>query len=127
MIGNLFAGLKEAPGNEIIYDGRIYKEYRGMGSLGAIRDGSGDRYQIGKDEKPVPEGIEGRVPYKGELRSYLHQLVSGLRKGMGYCGCKNIEEMKQYRNFVRITAAGLRESHAHDVTITQEAPNYSRS
>jgi len=127
MIGNLFAGLKEAPGREIIYDGRSYKEYRGMGSLGAIKDGSGDRYQIGKDESPVPEGIEGRVPYKGELRNYLHQLVSGLKKGMGYCGCRDIGELKSYRNFVKITAAGLRESHAHDVTITQEAPNYSRS
>jgi IMP dehydrogenase len=127
MIGNLFAGLKEAPGDEIIYDGRIYKEYRGMGSLGALNDGGGDRYQIGKDETPVPEGIEGRVPYKGEMRSYLHQLVSGLRKGMGYCGCKNIAELRSYRKFIRITAAGLRESHAHDVTITQEAPNYSRS
>jgi IMP dehydrogenase len=127
MIGNLFAGLKEAPGNEIIFDGRIYKEYRGMGSLGAINDGAGDRYQLTKDEEPVPEGIEGRVPYKGELRSYLNQLVSGLRKGMGYCGCKNIEELKRYRKFVKITAAGFKESHAHDVTITQEAPNYSRS
>ncbi|MDR2069918.1 MAG: IMP dehydrogenase [Treponema sp.] len=127
MIGNLFAGLKEAPGHEIIFDGRIYKEYRGMGSLGAINDGAGDRYQIAKDETPVPEGIEGRVPYKGEMRNYLHQLVSGLKKGMGYCGCKNIEELKKYRKFVRITAAGLRESHAHDVTITQEAPNYSPS
>jgi IMP dehydrogenase len=126
MIGNLFAGLKEAPGDEVIFDGRIYKEYRGMGSLGAISDGSGDRYQMSKDETPVPEGIEGRVPYKGELRNYLHQLVSGLRKGMGYCGCKNIEEFKKYRNFCKITAAGLKESHAHDVTITQEAPNYSR-
>ncbi|MDR2471687.1 MAG: IMP dehydrogenase [Treponema sp.] len=127
MIGSLFAGLKEAPGKEILYDGRIYKEYRGMGSIGAINDGAGDRYQIGKDEKPVPEGIEGRVPYKGELKSYLYQLVSGLRKGMGYCGCKTVEELKAYRNFVRITAAGWRESHAHDVAITQEAPNYSRS
>jgi IMP dehydrogenase len=127
MIGNLFAGLKEAPGREIIFDGRIYKEYRGMGSLGAIKDGSGDRYQIGKDESPVPEGIEGRVPYKGELKNFLHQLVSGLRKGMGYCGCSSIDELKKYRNFVKITASGLRESHAHDVTITQEAPNYSRS
>ncbi|AEF85900.1 inosine-5'-monophosphate dehydrogenase [Treponema primitia ZAS-2] len=126
MIGNLFAGLKEAPGSEIIYDGRIYKEYRGMGSLAAIAGGSGDRYQITKDESPVPEGIEGRVPYKGELRNFLHQLVSGLRKGMGYCGCKTIDELKSYRKFVRITAAGLKESHAHDVTITQEAPNYSR-
>jgi IMP dehydrogenase len=127
MIGNLFAGLKEAPGREIIFDGRIFKEYRGMGSMGAIADGAGDRYQMGKDEEPVPEGIEGRVPYKGELRAYMNQLVSGLRKGMGYCGCKNIEELKSYKQFVKITAAGLRESHAHDITITQEAPNYSRS
>lgn len=127
MIGNLFAGLRESPGNEIIFDGRIYKEYRGMGSMGAIADGAGDRYQIGKDEEPVPEGIEGRVPYKGELRTYMNQLVAGLRKGMGYCGCKSIEELRSYRKFVKITAAGLRESHPHDITITQEAPNYSRS
>ena len=127
MIGNLFAGLKEAPGNEIIFDGRIYKEYRGMGSVGAIADGAGDRYQIGKDEEPVPEGIEGRVPYKGELRAYMNQLIAGLRKGMGYCGCKSIAELRQYRKFVKITSAGLRESHPHDITITQEAPNYSRS
>jgi IMP dehydrogenase len=126
MIGNLFAGLKEAPGCEIIFDGRIYKGYRGMGSMGAIASGGGDRYQMSKDEAPVPEGIEGRVPYKGELRSYINQLVSGLRKGMGYCGCRSIEELKQYRKFVKITTAGLRESHAHDITITQEAPNYSR-
>jgi len=126
MIGSLFAGLKEAPGLEIILDGRIYKEYRGMGSLGAIRDGGGDRYQIGKDESPVPEGIEGRVPYKGELKEYVYQLLSGLRKGMGYCGCKDIPALKKYRQFVRITSAGLRESHPHDVFITQEAPNYSR-
>jgi IMP dehydrogenase len=127
MIGNLFAGLKEAPGSEIIYDGRIYKEYRGMGSMGAIADGAGDRYQIGKDEEPVPEGIEGRVPYKGELRTYLNQLIAGLRKGMGYCGCKSITELNKYRKFVKITASGLRESHPHDITITQEAPNYSPS
>jgi len=126
MIGNLFAGLKEAPGAEIIYDGRIYKEYRGMGSMGAIRSGSGDRYQISKDESPVPEGIEGRVPYKGELRDYLHQLVAGLRKGMGYTGCPDIESLRAYKHFVRISSAGLRESHAHDVSITQEAPNYYR-
>ena len=126
MIGNLFAGLKEAPGREIIYDGRIFKEYRGMGSMGAIADGAGDRYQIGKDEEPVPEGIEGRVPFKGELRSFINQLTAGLRKGMGYCGCRNIEELKSYQKFVKITSAGLRESHAHDIAITQEAPNYSR-
>lgn len=127
MLGNLFAGLKEAPGREIIYDGRIYKTYRGMGSLGAIAEGAGDRYQIGKDESPVPEGIEGRVPYKGELKGFLHQMVAGLKKGMGYCGCKDIHALRNYRKFVKITGAGLRESHAHDVTITQEAPNYSRS
>jgi IMP dehydrogenase len=126
MIGNLFAGLRESPGSEIIYDGRIYKEYRGMGSMGAIADGAGDRYQISKDEEPVPEGIEGRVPYKGELRTYMNQLVAGLRKGMGYCGCKSIVELKNYRKFVKITAAGLRESHPHNITITQEASNYSR-
>jgi len=126
MIGNLFAGLKEAPGREIIFDGRIFKEYRGMGSLGAIADGAGDRYQLSKDEEPVPEGIEGRVPYKGELSSYLNLLVAGLRKGMGYCGCRSIDELKKHRQFVRITAAGLKESHAHDISITQEAPNYSR-
>jgi len=126
MIGNLFAGLKESPGSEIIFDGRIYKEYRGMGSLGAIAEGAGDRYQMGKDEEPVPEGIEGRVPYKGELRTYMNQLVAGLRKGMGYCGCRDIGELKKYRKFVKITSAGLRESHPHDITITQEAPNYSR-
>jgi len=98
-----------------------------MGSMGAIKDGSGDRYQLAKDEVPAPEGIEGRVPYKGELRPFLHQLVSGLKKGMGYCGCRNIDELRRYRKFVKITQAGLRESHAHDVTITQEAPNYSRN
>jgi IMP dehydrogenase len=127
MIGSLFAGHKEAPGREIIFDGRIYKEYRGMGSLGAIYDGSGDRYQMSKDEVPAPEGIEGRVPFRGELKDFLHQLVSGLRKGMGYCGCRSIAELKQYRKFVRLTAAGLKESHPHDITITQEAPNYYRS
>jgi len=126
MIGNLFAGLRESPGSEIIFDGRIYKEYRGMGSMGAIADGSGDRYQIGKDESPVPEGIEGRVPYKGELRTYMDQLIAGLRKGMGYCGCRDINELKNYKKFIKITSAGLRESHPHDITITHEAPNYSR-
>jgi IMP dehydrogenase len=127
MIGNLLAGLKEAPGREVLFEGRIYKEYRGMGSMGALKDGSGDRYGMTKDETPVPEGIEGRVPYKGELRHYLHQLASGLRKGMGYCGCSGMEELRRYRRFVKISAAGLRESHAHDVVITQEAPNYSKS
>jgi len=126
MIGNLFAGLKEAPGKEIIYEGRIFKQYRGMGSMGAIREGSGDRYQMGKDEDPVPEGVEGRVPYKGNLKPFLHQLVTGLKKGMGYCGCKTIVQLQNYKKFVKISSAGLRESHAHDVAITQEPPNYSR-
>jgi IMP dehydrogenase len=126
MIGNLFAGLKESPGKEVIFEGRIFKQYRGMGSVGAIKEGSGDRYQMKKDEEPVPEGIEGRVPYKGELKPYLNQLVTGLKKGMGYCGCRNIEELRSYKKFVKISSAGLRESHAHDVSITQEAPNYSR-
>jgi len=127
MIGNLFAGLKEAPGEEILFDGRIYKEYRGMGSLGAIHDGSADRYQAGKDESPVPEGIEGRLPYRGELKEFVYQLITGLRKGMGYCGCKSLVELKQYRKFVRITTSGIRESHPHDIVITQDAPNYSRA
>jgi len=126
MIGGLFAGLKESPGREVIYEGRIFKTYRGMGSLGAIKSGSGDRYQIAENEDPVPEGVEGRVPYKGELKPYLHQLVTGLRKGMGYTGCKTISELRSYQKFIKITAAGLRESHVHDVSITQEPPNYSR-
>jgi IMP dehydrogenase len=127
MMGNLFAGLKEAPGKEIIYEGRIFKEYRGMGSLGAIKDGSGDRYAMDKKADPVPEGIEGRVAYKGELKPFVHQLVTGLKKGMGYTGCKSLDELRSYRKFVKISSAGLRESHAHDVHITQESPNYSRS
>lgn len=127
MVGNLFAGLKEAPGREIIFEGRIFKAYRGMGSVGAIIDGSGDRYQMKEGDSPVPEGIEGRVPYKGELKSYLEQLVTGLKKGMGYTGCKTIDELRKYKKFVKISSAGLRESHAHDISITQEAPNYSRS
>lgn len=126
MIGNLFAGLREAPGREIIYEGRIFKAYRGMGSIAAMRQGSGDRYQMDENEEPVPEGVEGRVPYKGELKPYLHQLVTGLRKGMGYCGCRDLGELRRYKNFVRISAAGLKESHVHDVSITQEPPNYSR-
>ncbi|GAB6090927.1 IMP dehydrogenase [Spirochaeta dissipatitropha] len=126
MVGNLFAGMKESPGKEIIYEGRIFKAYRGMGSISAIRKGSGDRYQMNEGDEPVPEGVEGRVPYKGELAPYVHQLVTGLKKGMGYTGCRTLEELRNYGKFVRITAAGLRESHAHDVSITQEPPNYSR-
>ena len=126
MIGNLFAGLKESPGREIIFEGRIFKSYRGMGSLGAIHSGGGDRYRMTEGEEPVPEGIEGRVPFKGELAPYLHQLVTGLRKGMGYTGCATLEDLRKYRRFIRISAAGLRESHAHDINITREAPNYTR-
>lgn len=126
MIGNLFAGLKESPGREIIFEGRIFKSYRGMGSIGAIQSGGGDRYRMAEGEEPVPEGIEGRVPYKGELAPYLHQLVTGLRKGMGYTGCATLPDLRKYRRFIKISAAGLRESHAHDVNITQEAPNYTR-
>jgi IMP dehydrogenase len=126
MLGNLLAGLKESPGREIFYEGRIFKAYRGMGSLGAIKRGGGDRYQIAADEEPVPEGVEGRVPYKGELKPFLHQLVTGLRKGMGYTGSKDLKTLQNYGKFVKISSAGLRESHVHDVTITQESPNYSR-
>ncbi len=127
MIGNLFAGLKEAPGREILYEGRIFKAYRGMGSIGAMKKGSGDRYAMSPEEEPVPEGIEGRVPYKGELKPFLYQLVTGLRKGMGYCGCRTLQELRRYRKFVKITGAGWKESHVHDVQITQEPANYSRT
>jgi IMP dehydrogenase len=126
MIGSLFAGTEEAPGETVLYQGRTFKEYRGMGSLGAMTRGSKDRYfQDEFDEKKlVPEGIEGRVPYKGPLSNLVAQLVGGLRAGMGYCGCADIEALKTRARFVRITSAGLRESHAHDVIITKEAPNY---
>lgn len=127
MVGSLFAGLKEAPGKEFLYEGRIFKSYRGMGSIGAMKKGGGDRYNVAEGEEPVPEGVEGRVPYKGELRPYLHQLVTGLRKGMGYCGCRTLSELRGYRNFIRITSAGLTESHVHDVAIVREPSNYSRS
>lgn len=126
MIGNLFAGLKEAPGDEIIFDGRMFKEYRGMGSISSIKRGSGDRYQLSDSSEPVPEGIEGRVPYRGELKPFLHQLITGLKKGMAYCGCGSIDELRNYKKFVKISLAGLKESHAHDIVITQEAPNYTR-
>ncbi|MBI5664361.1 MAG: IMP dehydrogenase [Nitrospirae bacterium] len=127
MIGGLFAGTDESPGEHMLYQGRTYKVYRGMGSLGAMQAGSKDRYAQEKVEtkKLVPEGVEGRVPYKGPLASSIHQLVGGLRSGMGYCGCKTIEELRKNSRFIRITAAGLRESHVHDVTVTKEAPNYS--
>jgi IMP dehydrogenase len=126
MIGSLFAGTEEAPGEVILFQGRSYKSYRGMGSLGAMKKGSRDRYfqEEAEDLKLVPEGIEGRVPYKGPLAMNVFQLVGGLRSGMGYTGCHSVEELRTKAKFVRITAAGLRESHVHDVQVTQEAPNY---
>jgi IMP dehydrogenase len=127
MIGSLFAGTDESPGEVFLYQGRSYKAYRGMGSVGAMARGSADRYfqQDIKDTlKLVPEGIEGQVPYKGPIASVLHQLVGGLRAAMGYTGSVDIEAFKARAEFVRISAASLRESHAHDVTITRESPNY---
>ena len=129
MIGGLFAGTEEAPGEVELYQGRSYKSYRGMGSLGAMaqRHGSSDRYfqdSSSEIEKLVPEGIEGRVPYKGSLTTIVTQLVGGLRAAMGYTGCGSIDEMRTRPNFVRITGAGMRESHVHDVTMTKEPPNY---
>ncbi|OLN31082.1 Inosine-5'-monophosphate dehydrogenase [Desulfovibrio sp. DV] len=124
MMGGLFAGTEESPGETILYQGRTYKIYRGMGSIDAMRDGSSDRYFQEKTNKLVPEGIVGRVPFKGPVTDSLYQLVGGLRSGMGYCGCASIEELQQKAQFVRISPAGLRESHVHDVIITKEAPNY---
>ncbi|HEX8747086.1 MAG TPA: IMP dehydrogenase [Pyrinomonadaceae bacterium] len=127
MIGSLFAGTEEAPGEVILYQGRSFKSYRGMGSIGAMREGSRDRYSQEdtlNESKLVPEGIEGRVPYRGTLADMVTQLVGGLRSGMGYTGCRNIKEFQEKTRFVRITSAGLRESHVHDVIITKEAPNY---
>jgi IMP dehydrogenase len=127
MIGALFAGTDEAPGEVVLYQGRSYKVYRGMGSLGAMTDGSADRYfqaEVRDASKLVPEGIEGRIPYRGSLTSNVHQLVGGLRSGMGYVGARNLAELRRRARFVRISAAGLQESHVHDVIITKEAPNY---
>jgi len=127
MIGSLFAGTEEAPGEVILYQGRSFKMYRGMGSIGAMREGSRDRYaqeQTEVDSKLVPEGIEGRVPYRGTLAEMVTQLVGGLRSGMGYTGCRTISEFQENTRFLRVTPAGLRESHVHDVVITKEAPNY---
>ena len=123
MIGSLFAGAEESPGETILYQGRTFKSYRGMGSMGAMTAGS-DRYPQDNSGKLVPEGIEGRVPYKGPLAELVYQLVGGLRAGMGYCGCPNIRELQEHAGFLRVTSAGLRESHVHDVIITKEAPNY---
>jgi IMP dehydrogenase len=131
MMGGMFAGTEEAPGEVILYQGRSYKTYRGMGSIGAMKDGSADRYFQENDEttnpnadKLVPEGIEGRVPYKGSVVSILYQMAGGLKASMGYCGCATIEDMRNRAEFVEITSAGIRESHVHDVQITKEAPNY---
>ncbi len=143
MIGSMFAGTDESPGELILYQGRTFKSYRGMGSLGAMAAGSSERYfqnsdgdasaagspVLGEDSnrmgKLVPEGIEGRVPYRGSVSMIVHQMVGGLKSGMGYCGCQTIADMQQKARFVRISSAGLRESHVHDVMITREAPNYA--
>jgi len=127
MMGSMFAGTEEAPGEVVLYQGRSYKSYRGMGSLGAMADGSADRYfqdSANNADKFVPEGIEGRVPYKGSVLAILYQLVGGVRSSMGYCGCATIDELREKAEFVEITSAGMRESHVHDVQITKEAPNY---
>jgi IMP dehydrogenase len=128
MIGSLFAGTDEAPGEVFLYQGRSYKSFRGMGSVGAMARGSADRYfqqEIKDSLKLVPEGIEGRVPYKGPVASVIHQLVGGLRASMGYTGSRTLPDMVKNARFVKITSAGLRESHVHDVTMEREAPNYS--
>ncbi len=128
MLGALFAGLKESPGQLVIYKGRQFKEYRGMGSLGAMVKGSAESYgQKSSTEKNklVPEGVEGRVPYRGTLSEFVYQLVGGLRAGMGYCGARNIEELRKNTKFVKVSAASVSESHPHDIQITKEAPNYS--
>ena len=125
MIGSLFAGTEESPGEKEIYQGRSFKVYRGMGSLASMASGSKDRYFQEDAKKLVPEGVEGRVPYKGPLADTIYQLVGGLRSGMGYCGTPTIEDLRKNGQFIRVTSAGLRESHPHDVQITKEAPNYS--
>jgi IMP dehydrogenase len=138
MLGSLLAGLTESPGQMILYKGRSFKVYRGMGSLGAMMSGSSERYRQGRGPdgsrgdgmgtstgKLVPEGVEGRVPYKGPLGPFVYQLVGGLRAGMGYCGARNIEELRTRTRFILVSAASVQESHPHDIAITQEAPNYS--
>jgi IMP dehydrogenase len=127
MIGGLFAGVEESPGEKVLFEGRSFKSYRGMGSISAMDKGSKDRYfQDVEDDiaKLVPEGVEGRVPYKGPLGDTIYQLIGGLRAAMGYCGTKNIKQLRDKSKFIKITSAGLKESHPHDVIITQEAPNY---
>ncbi|MBU0558402.1 MAG: IMP dehydrogenase, partial [Bacteroidetes bacterium] len=127
MIGGMLAGVDETPGEKVLFEGRSFKVYRGMGSLGAMSEGSKDRYfQDAEDDikKLVPEGVEGRVPYKGPLADTIYQFIGGLRAAMGYCGVKTIKELKTKTKFVKITSASLRESHPHDVIITKESPNY---
>jgi IMP dehydrogenase len=129
MAGSLLAGTDESPGEKVLFEGRVYKTYRGMGSLGAMQMGSKDRYSqgdISETEKLVPEGIEGRVPYKGRARDVLYQMVGGLRSGMGYCGCPTIAEFQARAELVRVTGAGMIESHPHNIQITKEAPNYGK-
>ena len=127
MAGSLLAGTEESPGATEIYQGRSYKVYRGMGSIGAMQEGSADRYfqEKATPKKLVPEGVEGRVPYKGPLADTIYQLMGGLRSGMGYCGAADIQTLRTTAQFIRITSAGLTESHPHDINITKEAPNYS--
>jgi IMP dehydrogenase len=128
MLGSLFAGLDESPGEIIIHGGRRFKTYRGMGSHGAMSAGSADRYgqdSVSESRKLVPEGVEGRVPYRGQLAEFVYQMVGGLRSAMGYCGCKTIDELREHARFVRVSGAALVESHPHDIQITKEAPNYS--
>ena len=127
MVGSLVAGCKESPGDTELYQGRRFKVYRGMGSLSAMGQGSTDRYFQEDAKKLVPEGVEGRVPYKGMLSDTIYQMLGGLRSGMGYTGCASIEELHEKAQFIRITGAGLKESHPHDIQITKEAPNYSMS
>lgn len=127
MMGSMFAGCEESPGGTELYQGRKYKVYRGMGSLGAMEKGSKDRYFQDDAKKLVPEGVEGRVPYKGLLEDTVFQMIGGLRSGMGYAGAKDIETLRKEGKFVKITAASLKESHPHDISITKEAPNYSVS
>jgi IMP dehydrogenase len=127
MMGSMFAGTEESPGDVFLYQGRQYKSYRGMGSVGAMKDGAADRYfqdNSANIDKLVPEGIEGRVAYKGSVGAILFQLIGGVRASMGYCGCRTIDELHEKASFVEITSAGMRESHVHDVQITKEAPNY---
>jgi IMP dehydrogenase len=128
MVGSMLAGTDESPGDEVLYQGRVYKVYRGMDSIGAMKRGSRDRYfqESSDEQKLVPEGIEGRVPYKGHVDAVIHQVVGGIRSGMGYVGATTIRDLTEKAQFIRITNAGLRESHVHDVEVTKEAPNYKR-